>query len=810
MSVGGRLLVRLASYVSYALLLVAALMLVFSDVPQLKAVGILTALFLLDRARHSRKAEKKATRLPPGRVNAAAHFSPASYGAMEWAFDRASVYGGNFYLYVAERLLGRREIRNGLLRMDIKSEAMADKVREFLQKAPARKLPKAELIKQAEALGVAAFNESYKTGDAQVDPKDIFSALSFVGSDEIGKLFQLFDIDAGDLENAMIFSAFASAFSGLKRLPASLAGLAGRPHKLRHRIMNRAWTARPTPFLDQFSEDLTDLARLEKVGFLIGHAPEYDRLTDVLARPGRPNALLVGEPGAGKSTLVAHLAFRIIKDRVPPPLFDKRLVRFEIGSLVAGAAEGELQNRVKRVLDEIMTAGNIILYVPDIHNLLKTSGQMRISAADMLLPAFKSSAFSVIGSSYPQEFKQYIQPNNDFASAFEVIKVQEISEAEAARFLVYDSLFLERQYRMVISFAAIKEAVTLAHKYFRQKLLPASAEDLLKETLADAAEKRKKILTAADVIAVAEKKVNIPIHKAGKAEAETLLNLEELIHQRLIDQDEAVKAVSRSLREYRSGLSRKGGPIAAFLFVGPTGVGKTELSKILAKIQFGSSETMARFDMSEYQDKTSVTRLLDGVTDRVRENPYSLLLLDEFEKAHGDILNLFLQVFDDGRLTDSLGRTVDFQNTIIIVTSNAHSDFIKKGIESGVPIKELAEQLKRKLTDNFRPELLNRFSDVIVFKPLSPADIQAIARIQLKDLAATLRESQGIELKFDESVVAEVARLGFDPAFGARPLRNTISEKLRGPLAEKILRGEVKKGGTLRTSVENNEFQFHV
>ncbi len=217
---------------------------------------------------------------------------------------------------------------------------------------------------------------------------------------------------------------------------------------------------------------------------------------------------------------------------------------------------------------------------------------------------------------------------------------------------------------------------------------------------------------------------------------------------------------------------------------------------------------MARFDMSEYQDKPTVNRLLDNVTEAIRQKPYSLILLDEFEKAHPDILNLFLQVFDDGRLTDSAGRTVDFQNTIIIATSNAHSDLIKKGIESGTAIKDLADQLKKKLTEYFKPELLNRFSNIIVFKPLSPADIRAIAAIQLRELAGTLRESQGVELQFDEAAIGEIARLGFDPVFGARPLRNVISEKLRGPLAEKILRGEVARGSNIKVVLKNNQFEF--
>ena len=277
-----------------------------------------------------------------------------------------------------------------------------------------------------------------------------------------------------------------------------------------------------------------------------------------------------------------------------------------------------------------------------------------------------------------------------------------------------------------------------------------------------------------------------------------------------------MKAVSQSLREYRSGLSRDGGPIAAFLFVGPTGVGKTELSKILARIQFGSEKLMARFDMSEYQTKESISRFIgssDGkiagsLTEAIIQRPYSLILLDEFEKAHPDILNLFLQVFDDGRLTDALGRTVDFSNTIIISTSNAHSDFIKTHIDAGTAMETIADELKKKLTQYFKPELLNRFSRIIVFKNLSPENIKAIAALQLKDLERVVGEGHGIVLEFSDEVVGRVAELGYDPAFGARPLRGVISDKIKSVLAEKILKSEIINGSSVKIILENGEIKF--
>jgi len=818
-----RFLVRLIFYSSYAILFAATVTFLFSDIPALFWIGVLLALILLDRAKNLGKADRLIQGRWGKKINLVHYLTPASYSILEYSFERAYWAGGNFYLFLIKRLIGRKDIRNGLLRMDMKPEELEHKIEEYLEAnleekkfIGDKKEIKKRLLVEVEKLVRLAFEQAVLAEDHSIDPKDLFAALSHAKSDAISRLFQLFNIGANDLQNSLIFSRYRHTFWRLRWLPATLGGFANKPHFVRHRVMNRAWSAQPTPTLDKFSEDLTDYARLEKAGFLIGHAEEYDRMTDVLSRPAKPNVLLVGEPGSGKEALVAHLAFRIIKDRVPDELFDKRLVMLKIGSLVAGAAEGELQARSRKIIEEIIRAGNIILYIPDIHNLAKTSGRLSLSAADVLLPAISTSDFSVIGATYSREFKQIIEPQTNFAKAFDTIRVEEVTETEAEKILVYQSIILERQYRIMISFGAIKQSVMLAHKYFRDQLLPASAGELLKEALSDAKERRKKLLTADDVIDIAQRRINIPIRQAGAVEAEKLLNLEDLIHERLINQDESVKAVSNALREYRSGLTRKGGPIAGFLFIGPTGVGKTELSKILTKIQFGSKEAMVRFDMSEYQTKESIFRFIgspDGttggtLTEAILQKPYSLILLDEFEKAHPDILNLFLQVFDDGRLTDSLGRTVDFQNTIIIATSNAHSDFIKEEIEKGRIMKDIAEDLKKKLTTYFRPELINRFSGIVVFKSLSPDNIKAIAGILLNNLSSELKQSHGIDLRFDEAAIGKIAELGYDKVFGARPLRGVISEKVRSVLAEKILKNEISRGSSVAVSLEGEQFIF--
>jgi ATP-dependent Clp protease ATP-binding subunit ClpC len=813
-----RLILRLIIYSGYTILSAAAFAFLLSDVGQLFWLGVLIAIFLGDRLLHLGQAERSLLglnnskkRLNEQRINIAQYLTPSSLLVIERAVDKALIANSNFFLCLTKFLLENRDVREMLDRLDVPFQEFKQKIDDFLkEKKEKENLPALETFLKK------AFEASLLSGERFIEPRGVFVALGFASNNELARIFNLFSISPDDLEDALVFGRFRKKFKWFFHLPSGLGGFAHRPYKIRHRIMNRAWTARPTPALDKYAVDFTDLAREQKVGFLIGHHEEYDRLVDILSRPSKPNALLVGESGSGRETLVSHLAYEIVKDRAPSPLFDKRLVSFSIGNLVSGAAPEEITKRLNKIVEEIASAGNIILYIPDIHNLAKTSGENHLSAADVLMPIIANDLFPVIGATYPREFKALIETQSDFSNAFEVIRVNEISEEEAIRLLTYDSLILERRYKIIISLNAIKQAVVLAHKYFRQKLLPSSAEELLKEALADASQKGDKILQADDIINIVERKTDIPIHKTSKEEAEKLLNLENIIHQRLIAQEEAVKAVSRALREYRSGISRKGGPIAVFLFVGPTGVGKTELSKILAKIQFGSESLMIRFDMSEYQDKQSIFRFIgspDGklagsLTEAVIQKPYSLILLDEFEKAHPDILNLFLQVFDDGRLTDNLGRVVDFTNTIIIATSNAHSDFIKTHIEAHTPFETITEELKKKLTDYFKPELLNRFSNIVVFKTLSLSDIEAIAELQLRDLSRTLEETNGISLVFEESAIKKIAEWGYDPVFGARPLRGVISEKLRSPLAEKILKEEIVKGSAVKVVLENEEIKF--
>ncbi len=812
--------VRLAIYSWYILLSATTVILFFSGSESLSWLGVLFALFLIDRAVHAGEGERDLSEL--GRMktaNIAKAFTPSSVRVLSHAYRRTKMTGQDFYFLLLESLSEKEDIQETLSRLDVNPAAFRKRIQELLPDAPKEAAASpVELLQKIAALTLLAHQSAIGGNERFIDTRNILVALVSLPNvpREMQSVFDSFNVTMKDLQAAAIFGRWRRLLGKVRFLPASIGGFANKPHFLRHRVMNRAWTARPTPVLDKFTTDLTDLARAEEVGLLVGHEEEFQNLIQVISRSGKPNALLVGEPGAGKSSIIAHLAFRMIKDQVPSVLFDKRLVSLEIGALIADAPPEVLSGRLKTIVEEILNAGNIVLYIPSVHDLFRTSQKAGLNPIDIIFPIIKEEIIPVIGETYPREYKQYIEPRSDFVEQFETVRVNEISEDDAVKVLIYEALILERQYKMFISFLAIRQAVTLAHRYFHNKLLPGSAMDLLKQALAQASEDKKKKVVADDVIAVAEKLSRIPIQQAGKEETEQLLNLETKIHERLIGQDDAVRAVAQAIREYRSGLSRKGGPIATFLFVGPTGVGKTELAKILAGIQFGSKDAMERFDMSQYQEKASISQFIgspDGtnsgaLTDAIAEHPYSLILLDEFEKAHPDLLNLFLPVFDDGRLTDNLGRVVDFTNTIIIATSNAHSEFIKSSIEAGRSAEAIGEELKKKLTDYFKPELLNRFSGIIVFRNLNQEETYLITKLLIRELATSLKERNGLWLECDDAALRELARLGYDPVFGARPLREVISNQLKSILAKKILRKEVRRGDSISVTFRNGSFEF--
>lgn len=816
MSYGGRLTARIVMNVWMIVHVAATATLILSDISWVFWFGVINALYLLDRLLRFGDADRTLTEGHENVGNIVLYLSPRARRIIVSAYNKAAVVGGGFFLNLARLLTETKSARGMLARLEVGKEEFDVKLDEYLSRESASFKDKQRLINEVEHLVFAAFS-ARESGQQFIDHVDLFAALGSVESEQLTSLFHLFDVDENALRRASVFGRMRRDIALTSHSGTAVLDKILSPFGSRHRVMNRAWTARPTYLLDSFSTDLTDLARSNRIGFLIGHGGEYNRLVDILSRSARPNAILVGEAGIGKRAIVERLAYEMVNGHVPDELSDKRLVSLDIGGLVAGADQAQIQGRIRDVFAEIYRAGNVILFIPHIHDLSRTSHPGAMSAASNVLPLIASHDFPTIGATTPREFKQLVEPDSLFGEAFETIRVDEVTKEEAIHILSYRALYLEKKHKVTIAYGAIKFAVELAKRYFHQKPLPSSAEDLLRETISYTKNRDDNLVTSDDVVMVSEQRVNIPIHDVGKGEAQRLLNLEKLIHQRLVDQEEAVEAVSDALREYRSGLSPKGGPIGTFLFVGPTGVGKTELAKTLAVIQFGSEDAMVRFDMSEYQVTESIHRLIgspDGsvsgsLTDAVLETPYSIILLDEFEKAHPDILKLFLQVFDDGRLTDNLGRTVSFENTIIIATSNAEATFVLNALTAGQSMDEISEELRKKLINYFSPELINRFSAVVIFKSLSPKDIKAITKLNLKSFADQLKETNDITLIVDEELISVMAELGYDPTFGARPLEREISDKLRSPLSEKILAGEIKRGMVIRAHIENETLKVY-
>ncbi len=811
MSHGERFFIRVLGHAAYGIAGSAALIFSFSDIPWLRSLGMLIVLFILDSVFHIGKGDVSLRQFwhhgshARGSMNAHDYSTPYALRSLEIALEQSTMAPpGSFILLLAARLAENKRVMQGLLRMGIDLAAFIAKTNTFIEQAPERGWVPAE--REIALIMIAATRHAIAYRRLYVEPEDIFASLSVSEDNRVQKLLSSFTIHGDDLENSLLLARRSREAHRFH-----IRRLLGEPRRVSHKVMNRAWTARPTPILDSVSDDMTDRARAGAVGLLVGHHKEAGELIDVLTKEGRRNALLVGEVGSGKSAIAHHLALLMTEDRVPSELLDKRLVRLSLARLLAGAGPGELEERLRVIMREIRSSGNIVFYIPDIH-LLSRSGNS-LSVAEFILPLIADESISVIGATTPQEFRVNIERVSEFAESFETIRIQEITPEEAAIILAWRAPLIESNEHVKVGYRAIQEAVKLAKRYFRNRLLPGSAEELLSEAAAYAVGRGEKIVSGESVVAVAERKSNIPIHEAERHESDKLLHLEEEMKLKIIGQTEAVHALARVMREYRAGLTRRGGPIASFLFVGPTGVGKTELAKVLAEMQFGSERQMIRFDMSEYQTLQSVAKFIgsgEGVTtgtlvDAVREKPYSLILLDEFEKAHPNILNIFLQVLDDGRLTDTAGRVASFEDTVVIATSNAHSDFIQEKIQNQASYTEIAVELKTRLSTLFRVELLNRFSDIIMFRPLSREDVLAIAKLQLEELTRMLRDEHEITFHYTDEVLQEMARLGYSPSLGARPLKRAISERLRSPLADIMLRGTLERGGTILAEMKNGE-----
>ncbi len=645
--------------------------------------------------------------------------------------------------------------------------------------------------------------------------------------------------------------------------------------------------ASSTPTLDQFGRDLTALARDDKLDPVVGREKEIERVIQILSRRTKNNPVLIGEPGVGKTAIAEGLAQRIVQGNVPEVLLNKRVVTLDLASMVAGTKyRGEFEERIKKVIDEIIKAGNIIVFIDELHTLIGAgAAEGAIDAANILKPALARGELQCIGATTLDEYRKHIERDPALERRFQPIMVEEPTVEETIAILKGLRDKYEAHHRVRITDEALEAAAKLSDRYITDRFLPDKAIDLVDEAssrvrlraftappnlkdlekrieeiqkekeaavnnqefekaaqLRDQEQQLKKelearrqdwqaargkeelVVTEEDIAQIVSSWTGIPVKKLAEEETERLLRLEEILHQRVVGQDEAVRAVARSVRRARAGLKDPRRPIGSFIFLGPTGVGKTELARALAEALFGDEDALVRLDMSEYMERFAVSRLVGAppgyvgyeeggqLTEAVRRKPYTVVLLDEIEKAHPDVFNILLQVLEDGRLTDAKGRTVDFRNTVIIMTSNVGVHTLRKegtlGFRTEQEKEAGYERMKERVTEElkrtFRPEFLNRIDEIIVFHSLTAEHIKEIVGLMLKEVAGRMKEHD-VEVEFTEAAREILAREGFDETYGARPLRRAIQRLVEDRLSEELLKGTFQKGDRVVVDGEDGQ-----
>jgi len=580
------------------------------------------------------------------------------------------------------------------------------------------------------------------------------------------------------------------------------------------------WSAGYTVTLDEFSVDLSEIAKKRGFPDLIGHGKSLAQLERVLSRTGVNSALLVGEPGVGRMSIINALVQKALLGQSLPEINHKRIVKLDIVAILARfKSEEEVTAVLEKIFQEAATAGNVILVVDEFYNFVTQTGRKAagIDISGILARFLSLAELRLIGITSFYGFHLFIERTPAILQYFEKVEVPELSNQETIWVLENYVPFFEQKNKKFISYPAIRDIVKFSDRYIQEVPFPKKAFDLLDEVLVYTSRYTEdNVVLPAHVVKIVSEKTDIPLGEMEIKERELLLNLEERIHQRIINQEEAVKEVSSALRRARTEVTARSGPMGTFLFLGPTGVGKTETAKALTEIYFGAEKRMLRFDMSEFQNVGDLSRLIgsteeDGVlTTQVRENPFSLVLLDEIEKAHKNILNLFLQVLDEGFLTDGLGRRVDFKNTIIIATSNAGYQVILKALREKREWSQLKQEMINYLFEEgvFRPEFINRFDGVILFKPLTKENLLDIAGLMLQKLKKNLKE-KGIEFVVTEPLKEKVAELGYDPTFGARQMRRVIQDKVENELASALLSEELKRGDTVEVNTKDFKLKIN-
>ena len=802
-------------------------------------------------------------------------FTQKAQSALEKAQQSAMELGHN-YIGSEHLILGlikeEDSVASKVLRENgVTAEAVTDKISRLIGIAAPTGEPVSGMTPRTKRIIEISYAEANRMGHNYIGTEHLLLAILREGESIALRILSELGVD--------IQKVFSDIVNEFNQGGAARQGSSGR-----------GTTNKKTPTIEQFGRDLTQMAREDKFDPVIGRDKEIERVIQILSRRTKNNPCLIGEPGVGKTAIAEGLAQKIVSGDVPEILRDKRVVTLDLSSMVAGAKyRGEFEERLKKAIGEIIEAGNVIIFIDEMHTIIGAgAAEGAIDASNILKPALARGEMQVIGATTLDEYKKYVEKDAALERRFQPITVGEPTVEESIQILKGLRDKYEAHHGVKITDSALESAAKLSHRYIADRFLPDKAIDLIdeassrlrlktytappelkdletrlesisnekeeaiqtqdfekaakirdeeKKVRAELEEKKKtweqksnsqqKQVTEEEIAQIVADWTGIPVKSIAEEESQRLLHMEDVLHERVVGQDEAVASIAKAIRRGRVGLSDPKRPTGSFIFLGPTGVGKTELSKALAEALFGDEDAIIRIDMSEYMEKHSVSRLVGSppgyvgydeggqLTDKVRRKPYSVILFDEIEKAHPDVFNIMLQIMEDGILTDSQGRRVNFRNTIIIMTSNIGARLItdnKRRLGFSANANEKAEDYEQiksdvmgELKKAFRPEFLNRVDDIIVFKPLDQEDIKKIASKMLEQLQTRMKQ-RDITVNFSDEAIAKLAEVGFDSVYGARPLRRAITSNIEDMIAEEILENRVKDGDHIKVIVRDGRF----